>query len=203
MITLFKQQVFEMVPRIARTLTLDVLSGRASRDYVCGLERGDAIPTCEKLSNLFGYFKAMRTCHAKLRYFDWDGQFQEAQAIAYADDGYIKGKLTQAAFDVAQNILQASPSLAHLSNDILLASFCPEGFIGIGVPIGTDVFVRNFVAKPCKAIIDDVDKLDAIQDGFIHYQLIRFCQATRLQHLNSHILLGNRCVLQQQHVECK
>jgi len=33
----------------------------------------------------------------------------------------------------------------------------------------------------CKAIMEDVNKLDNIQDGFIHYQLIRFCQATRLQ----------------------
>jgi hypothetical protein len=24
---------------------------------------------------MFGYFHAMRACHAKLRYFDWDGQF--------------------------------------------------------------------------------------------------------------------------------
>jgi hypothetical protein len=73
----------------------------------------------------------MRTCHAKLRYFDWDGQvhlakgktggqqgdplkmlifnltihnlwgrvlekFQEVQSVAYADDGYIKGKLSVA-----------------------------------------------------------------------------------------------------------
>ncbi len=57
-----------------RDLTLDVLSGRASRDNACGLlKHGDAIPTCENLSNL-GYFKGIRTCHAKLRYFDWDGQ---------------------------------------------------------------------------------------------------------------------------------
>jgi hypothetical protein len=71
------------------------------------------------------------------------------------------------------------------------------------VPNGTHAFVQNFVAKTCRAIIDDVEKLDAIQDGFIHYQLLRFCQATRLQYINSHILLGNRCVLQQQHVDCK
>ncbi len=73
----------------------------------------------------------MHTCHAKLRYFDWDGQvhlakgktggqqgdplemlvfnltihhlwgrllakFAEARAVAYADDGYIKGKLSVA-----------------------------------------------------------------------------------------------------------
>ncbi len=95
------------------------------------------------------------------------------------------------------------PTLTHLSGDVTLGSFCPEGFVGIGVPLGTDAFVRNFVAKTCRAIIDDVEKLDDIQDGFIHYQLLRFCQVTRLQYLNSHILLGNRCVLQQQYVDCK
>ena len=52
-------------------------------------------------------------------------------------------------------------------------------------------------------IIDDVEKLDAIQDGFIHCQLLRFCQVTRLKYIKSHILLGNRCVLKQQHVDCK
>ena len=53
--------------------------------------------------------------------------------------------------------------LAHLSNDTLVDSFCPEGFIGIGVAIGTDAFVRSFEAKTCRDIIDDVEKLDAIQ----------------------------------------
>ena len=37
------------------------------------------------------------------------------------------------------------------------------------VPNGTDAFVQNFVAKTCRDIIDDVEKLDSIQDGFIHY----------------------------------
>ncbi len=57
--------------------------------------------------------------------------------------------------------------------------------------------------KTCRDIIDDVEKLDAIQDGFIHYQLFRFCQATRLQYINSDIMLPNHCVLQQHHVDCK
>jgi hypothetical protein len=65
------------------------------------------------------------------------------------------------------------------------------------VPIGTDAFVRSFVAKTCRDIIDDVEKLDVIQDGFIHYQLLRFCQATRLQYINSHIMLSNHCVLRR------
>jgi hypothetical protein len=70
-----------------RALTLDVLSGRASRDYACGLKHGDVIPTCENHSNLFGYFKAMRTCHAKLRYFDWDGQVHLAKGKAGGQQG--------------------------------------------------------------------------------------------------------------------
>jgi hypothetical protein len=107
---------------------------------------------------------------------------------------------------VAHSIINNSPALTSLNADVSLASFCPKGFIGIGVHVGTDTFVRNFVTKACRSIIDDVEKLDSIQDGFIHHQLIRFCQATRLQFINSHILLGNRCstcALQQQHVERK
>ena len=99
----------------------------------------------------------------------------------------------QTVFDVSQKIIKTTPTLTHLSGDVALDSFCPEGFVGIGVPIGTDDFLQNFVDKTCKSIIDDVEKLGSIQDGFIHY-LLRFCQDTRLQYNNSHILLGNRCV---------
>ena len=50
--------------------------------------------------------------------------------------------------------------------------------------------------------MEDVDKLDNIQDSFIHYQLIRFCPATRLQYINGHVLLADQNVLQQ-HVDHK
>ncbi len=121
----------------------------------------------------------------------WDrvlDKFQEARVIPYADDGYIKAKLSiglqvlaelkavfkadaglelnvsktsilpkgvtaQAAFDMTRTIMQATPTLTHLTNEVLLDSFCPEGFIGIGVPSGTDAFVRSFVAKTCRDIV--------------------------------------------------
>ena len=67
----------------------------------------------------------------------------------------------------------------------------------------TDDFVGSFVTKVCRDIIDDVEKLDSIQDDFIHFQFLRFWQATRLQYINSHIMVSNRCVFQQQHVDCK
>ena len=131
--------------------------------------------------------------------------FQVHDWVVYKSKTSIlpKGVTAQTVFDMAQTIMQATPSLAHLSNDFLLDNVCPEGFIGIGVPIGTDAFVRSFVAKTCRDIIDDVEKLDAIQDGLVHFQLLRFCQVTRLQYINSHIMLSNRCVLQQQYVDCK
>jgi len=115
-----------------------------------------------------------------------------------------KGLSQETAFDVEQNIIKDKPTLATISENVSLVSFCPEGFVGIGVPIDTDAFIKHFVVKQTfRAIIDDVEKFDDINDDFIHYQLLHFCQATRLQYLHTHILLGNRCHLQQQHVDCK
>ena len=57
-----------------------------------------------------------------------------------------KGTTQQTVFDVAHSIIAASHALTQHSGDVSLASFCPEGFVGIGVPIGTDAFVQSFVA---------------------------------------------------------
>ena len=62
-----------------RPFTLDCINGRVSCDYDCDLKRGDAMGTIDSLTNLFGYFTAMRGCHSKLRYFDWDGQVHLAK----------------------------------------------------------------------------------------------------------------------------
>jgi hypothetical protein len=163
--------------------------------------------------------------------------YQDACAVAYADDGYIKAKLSVAlevlsdikhvlredagldlndktkilvksisaaeAHTAAQRLLTADPSLAHLGPLLAPTAFVDDGYIGLGVPIGTDAFVQHFVKKKCQEIMDDVDKLDNIQDGFIHYQLVRFWQATRLQYLTGQIDLANQNVLQQQHIDWK
>ena len=93
--------------------------------------------------------------------------------------------------------------LASIKGTITLASFTAEGYVGLGVPLGTNTFVQKFVHDACQKVIDDIDKLDHIEDGFVHYQLLRFCQATRLQYLNSHVSLDNQQVMQQQHVDYK
>ena len=50
-------------------------------------KKGQAIPNSDTLSKLFGYFKAMRTCHGKLRYFDWDGQVHLVQGKTDGQQG--------------------------------------------------------------------------------------------------------------------
>jgi hypothetical protein len=114
----------------------------------------------------------------------------------------VKGISASDAHAASQRLLIADPSLAHLSPLLSPSSFVVDSYIDLGVPIGTDAFIQHFVKDKCQAIIVDVDKLDNIQDGFIHYQLICFCQATRLQYINGHVQLANQNVLQQ-HVDHK
>ena len=196
---------------LCRQLTLDVLGGKASCDYACGLKEGDNIETvCEELRNMFQYFRAMRTTKSHLRYFDYlldawgktGGQqgdplemivfcltvhhlwgrtlnkhHQDACAVAYADDGYIKAKLS-VALEVLSDIKHVLKEDAGLSLNFDSTQKSKTkflvGYIGLGVPIGTDAFIQHFVKDKCQAIMDDVDKLDNIQDGFIHYQLLRY-----------------------------
>jgi hypothetical protein len=131
----------------------------------------------------------------------------------YTDDGYMKAKLSGRCAGAPsaqalkkwlggrQRLLADDPSLLHLSPLLSPASFVVDGYIGLGVPIGTDAFIQHLVK--CWAIMEDFDKLGSIQDGFIQYQLLRFCQATRLQYLNGHIDLANQNMRQQQHVDHK
>ncbi len=55
---------------------------------------------------------------------------------------------------MTHRIINDNSVLTPLNVSVSLTSFCPEGFIGIGVPIGTDAFVRNFVGKTCSDIIE-------------------------------------------------
>jgi hypothetical protein len=48
-------------------LTLDVLSGKATRTYSCGIQAGDDFETvCSTLRSMFSYFSSMRTVESKL-----------------------------------------------------------------------------------------------------------------------------------------
>jgi len=65
--------------------------------------------------------------------------------------------------DVAHGMINATPKLTQLRGEVSLDSFRPDDFVGIGVPIVTDTFVRQFVDKTCRDIIEDVEKLDLLR----------------------------------------
>lgn len=105
--------------------------------------------------------------------------------------------------------IATDPTLTYLAPHIAAKSFSVEayGYVGLCAHLGTDTFVQDFVKeKTNRDIINDVGKLDKIEDGLIHYQLLRFRQATPLQYLNSYILLRSQIALptdQQQHADFK
>ena len=105
---------------------------------------------------------------------------------------------------IANDLIQADDSLSNIQalvdrDDVFVA----DGILTVGVPIGTDAFVSNFVTDKCQQISDDIDKLDPLTDGFVHYQLLRFCQATRLQYLNAHVPQYDLTSYQQAQVDIK
>ena len=69
--------------------------------------------------------------------------------------------------------------LANPELDIITVT----GLKCVGVPIGTPEFVNAFVRSKAHAIEQDVQKLRIVQDPKIHYDLLRFCQHTRLAFL--------------------
>ena len=55
-------------------LVLDVLSGKASRDYDCRIKIDEEFETAvHELKANFGFFKLARTCETILRYYSYDG----------------------------------------------------------------------------------------------------------------------------------
>ena len=113
-------------------LVLDVLSGKASRDYAFGIKVDEEFETAVyELRAYFGFFKLARTCETILRYYSYDGatnyvkcktggiqgdppefmvfchvtlhlwgrvfkMFPDLRGLAFADDGNIIGRLSQA-----------------------------------------------------------------------------------------------------------
>ena len=75
-----------------------------------------------------------------------------------------------------QNALQANPQLASGMD----AGISTTGLRVAGVPTGNDEWVQQFVQAKAAAVKVNVGKLDIISDGLILYQMLRFCQNTRL-----------------------
>ena len=67
--------------------------------------------------------------------------------------------------------------------------FTVEGIVVLGIPLGTEGYIKNFVAQNCLKIIRDVEKLEPLTDGFTHFQLIQKTMNTRTQFMSVNITL--------------
>ena len=62
-----------------------------------------------------------------------------------------------------------------------------QGITCVGVPIGSPVFITEFVKDKTSAMVDDVRKLRVLSDPLTHTRLVRFCHNTRLSYLNRNL----------------
>ncbi len=74
-------------------------------------------------------------------------------------------------------------------HDFTFNMFSVEGIEILGTPIGTDIYIKNFVQNNCLKIINDVVNPDPFTDGFVHFQLIKFCMNTHAQYISANITL--------------
>ena len=103
---------------------------------------------------------------------------------------YIPGVSLERAHELVRLKINQDPSLASL-NDVLdppANVITVTGMRCVGVPIDTPDFVHAYVrAKAVEIGNIDVQKLSIITDPKIHYDLLRFCQHTRMGFLSRNL----------------
>ena len=67
--------------------------------------------------------------------------------------------------------------------------FTTTGIEVLGTPIGTDAYIKDFVAKNSIKIMKDVEKLEPLTDGFTHFQLVLKTMNTGTQYMSANITL--------------
>ena len=107
-------------------------------------------------------------------------------------------------YERAQHFLRTDPALQDMVNDFTPEMFTVEGIEVLGTPIGTEGYIKNFVAQNCVKIMRDIEKLEPLTDGFTHFQLIQKTQNTRTQYLSANITLPPQdhfLSAQQRHID--
>jgi hypothetical protein len=107
-------------------------------------------------------------------------------------------------YERAQHFLQSDPALQHMANDFTPEMFTVEGIEVLGTPIGTEGYIKNFVAQNCVKIMRDIEKLEPLTDGLTHFQLIQKSQNTRTQYTSANITLPHQqhfLSAQQRHID--
>jgi hypothetical protein len=100
-----------------------------------------------------------------------------------------KGPTARHEFEQAQYFLQTDPDLQVIATDFTPEMFKAMGIEVLGTPVGTDAYIKDFVAQNCIKIMRDVEKLELLTDGFTHFQLVQKTMNTRTQYMSANITL--------------
>ena len=100
-----------------------------------------------------------------------------------------KGTTGSHVYERTEFFLQNDPSLQDIVHDFTFNMFSVEGIEILGTPIDTDTYIKEYVKQNCLKIIKDTVKHDPLTDGFVHFQLMKFCVNTRTQYMSAKITL--------------
>ena len=117
-----------------------------------------------------------------------------------------KGPSADHLFERAKHFLDTDPDLADIAHHFTRDMFTTEGIEVLGTPVGNDRFIQTFVAQNCLKIMGDIGKHACLTDGFVHAQLLKFCQNTRTQFISANINIpdsDNVITTQHKHVDRK
>jgi hypothetical protein len=107
-----------------------------------------------------------------------------------------KGSNVRYVYERVQHFLQNDPDLQGLANDSSQEMFTVQVIQVMGTPLDTDVYVRNFVSQNFIKITRDVEKLEPLTNGFIHFQLIQKTMNTHTQYMSVKITISSRKILE-------
>ena len=65
--------------------------------------------------------------------------------------------------------------------------FTATGIEVLGTPLGTDAYIKDFVAQNSIKIMRDLEKLEPLTEGFTHFQLVQKTMNTRTQYMSANI----------------
>ena len=92
-------------------------------------------------------------------------------------------------YERAQHFLQDDPDLQDIANDFTPEMFSVKGIEVLGTPLGTDIYIRDFVTQNCIKITRDVEKIEPLTDDLAHFQMTKFCLNTQTQYMSANITL--------------
>jgi hypothetical protein len=180
-------------------LVLDVLSGKASRDYGCAIKVDEDFETVvHELRTYFGFLSHSIQKYVTLHV--WGRSVKSLNKTVFKLDvnlDFSMGKteflgkepVTRHVYERTQYSLQTDPDLQDIANDFTPEMYTVKDIEVLGTTLGTNVYIRDFVSQNCIKIMRDMEKLESLTDGFTHFQLVQKTMNTHTQYTTVYITL--------------